>query len=189
MKRTRESHGQSTSSSKKPKHESLCQWLFAFWNSNKLENRKDYASHYNAKTSRLNLVQEVWELEIIPYLNVKELALLRPTCRWYDEQWQTFLKRNTFRVPEQVLTIEEAMRIGFNLAKQKEYSKEKPLMVVLSEGEHVVEGSWTSSCGVAFETILDIMCSNISFVGQGKDKTRLQVGMVCLWTERKLQWK
>jgi len=109
-------------------------------------------------------------------LNVKELAMLRPTCRWCDEQWQEFLKRNTFRVPEQVPTIEEAMRIGFNLAKQKDYLKEKPLVVVLSEGEHVVEGSFTISYGQVSENTLDITCSNISFIGQGKDKTTVHGG-------------
>ena len=86
-----------------------------------LKSNRDDAFHYDEETSRLDLVQEVWEHEIIPYLNVKELAMLRPTCRWCNEQWQEFLKRSTFRVPEQVPTIDEAMRVGFNLAKQKNY--------------------------------------------------------------------
>ena len=132
---------------------------------------RDYAFHYDANTSRLNLVPEVWLYKIIPYLNVRQLAVLRPTCKWCDEQWQEFLKTNTFRVPEQVPTIDEAMSIGFNLSKQKEYSKEKPLMVVLSEGEHVVEGSWTDSNGDVRQSTLGITCSNITFVGQSKDKT------------------
>ena len=122
-----------------------------------LVNNRDEAFHYDAETSRLDLVQEVWEHVIIPFFNVKELAMLRPTCRWCDEQWQEFLKKNTFRVPEQVPTIEEAMRIGFNLSIQKVYSKEKPLVVVLSEGEHVLQNT------------LDITCSNISFVGEEKE--------------------
>ena len=127
-------------------------------------NRRDDAFHYDVKTSRINLVQDVWEYEILSYLNVRELALLRPTCRWCNEQWQEFLKRNTFRVPEQVPTIDEAMRVGFNLAKQKVFSKEKPLVVVLGEGEHVPENT------------LDITCSNISFIGQSKDKTIVRGG-------------
>jgi len=98
--------------------------------------------------------------------------MLRPTCRWCDE----FLKRDTFRVPEQVPTIDEAMRIGFNLTKQKVYLKEKPLMVVLSKGEHVVEGSWTSLGGAVRQNTLDTTCSNISFIGQGKDKTTVHGG-------------
>ena len=203
MKRTR----QSTSSSKeckKPRHASLCQRLLAFWNSNKLENSRDDAFHYGEKISRSNfLPQFVWEFEIIPYLNVKDLAVLRPTCRWCDEQWQEFLKRNTFRVPEQVPTIDEAMRVGFNLAKQKEYSNEKPLMVVLSEGEHAVEGSFTNVYGTVRENTLGITCSNITFIGQGKDKTTVHGGIgvsnkknvtvksltLTMWVGRKLQWK
>ena len=168
----------------KPRHASLCQRLLAFWNSNKLENRRDdafhYAIHYGAKTSQSNLLpQVVWEFEIIPYLNVKELAMLRPTCRWCDKQWQEFLKRNTFRVPEQVPTIDEAMRVSFNLSKQKVFSKEKPLVVVLSEGDHVVEGSWTDPFGSVRQNTLDITCSNISFIGQGKDKRQSMVELVC----------
>jgi len=156
-----------------------------FWNGTTIDpeiitvlvNNKDEAFHYDAETSRLNLVQEVWEHEIIPFLNVKELALFRPTCKWCDKQWQEFLKRNTFCVPEQVPTIDEAMRIGFNLAKQKEYSKEKSLVVVLSEGEHVVEGSWTNASGTVYENTLDTTCSNISFVGQSKDNTTVHGGI------------
>ena len=136
-----------------------------------LVNNRDEAFHYDAETSRLDLVQDVWEFKIIPFFNVKELAMLRPTCRWCEEQWQEFLKRNTFRVPEQVPTIDEAMRIGFNLSKQKEYSKVKPLVVVLSEGEHVVDGSWTSPGSAVLQNTLGITCSNITFVGHSKDKT------------------
>jgi len=142
-----------------------------------LVNNRDDAFHYDAETSRLDLVQEVWEFKIIPFFNVKELALLRPTCRWCGEQWQEFLKRNTFRVPEEVPTIDEAMRIGFNLSKQKVFSKEKPLVVVLSEGEHVVEGSFTTSNGTVWQNTLGITCSNISFIGQGKDKTTVHGGI------------
>ena len=86
------------------------------------------------------------------------------------------MKRNTFRVPEQVPTIDEAMRIGFNLSIQKVYLKEKPLVVVLSEGEHVVEGSWTSSNGYVRQNTLGITCSNITFIGQSKDKTTVRGG-------------
>ena len=142
-----------------------------------LVNNRDDAFHYEAETSRLNLVQDVWEFKIIPFFNVKELAMLRPTCKWCDEQWQEFLTRDTFRVPEEVPTIDEAMRIGFNLAKQKVFSKEKPLVVVLSEGEHVVEGSWTDPFDSVRQNTLGITCSNISFIGQGKDKTIVHGGI------------
>ena len=45
------------------------------------------------------------------------------------------------------------------------------MIVLLSEGEHVVEGSWTDSDGDLYENTLGITCSNVSFIGQGKDKT------------------
>ena len=181
MKRTRASTTTSSKGSKKPRRSSrvALQKYGPFWNGTTtdpeiiavLVNNRDEAFHYEAETSRLNLVQDVWEFKIIPFFNVRELAMLRPTCKWCDEQWQEFLQRNTFCVPEQVPTIEEAMRIGFNLSKQKEYSKVKPLVVVLSDGEHRVEGSFTNSHGCVFENTLGITCSNISFIGQGKDKT------------------
>jgi len=142
-----------------------------------LVNNRDEAFHYDVETSRLDLVQEVWEFKIVPFFNVKELAMLRPTSRWCNEQWQEFLKRNTFRVPEQVPTIDEAMRIGFNLAKQKVFSKESPLVVVLSEGVHVVERSWMDSDGDVSENTLGITCSNISFIGQGKENTTVHGGI------------
>ena len=141
MKRTRPTTTTSSKGSKKPRRSLRVgqQKYGPFWNGTTsdpeiitvLVNRRDFAFHYDAETSRLDLVQEVWEHVIIPFFNVKELALLRPTCRWCDEQWQEFLKRDTFRVPEEVPTIDEAMRVGFNLAKQKEYSNEKSLVVVL----------------------------------------------------------
>ena len=174
----------SSKGSKKPRRSSRVgqQKYGPFWNGTTsdpeiitvLVNNRDEAFHYEAQTSRLDLVQDVWEHEIIPFFNVKELAMLRPTCRWCEEQWQEFLERNTFRVPEQVPTIDEAMRIGFNLAKQKEYLKGKPLVVVLSEGEHGVEGVWTDCAGTVRHNTLGITCSNISFIGQSKDKTTVR---------------
>jgi len=141
-----------------------------------LVNRRDDAFHDDVKTSRINLVQDIWEYEILSYLDVRELALFRPTCKWCNKLWQEFLARNTLCVPQQISTIDEAMRVGFNLSKQKKYSKEKPLMVVLSEGEHLVEGDFTDSYSDMLQSTLDITCSNISFIGQGKEKTTVHGG-------------
>ena len=49
-------------------------------------------------------------------------------------------------------------------------------MVVLSEGEHVVEGSFTDLYGNVRENTLGITCFNISFIGQSKDKTTVHGG-------------
>ena len=81
------------------------------------------------------------------------------------------------------------------------------MLVVLSEGDHVVEGSWTDPYGSVRENTLGITCSNISFIGQSKDRTTVHGGwwiwcaeqkecdgeefdfdnIVC--KRRKLQWK
>jgi hypothetical protein len=47
---------------------------------------------------------------------------------------------------------------------------------MLSEGEHGMEGSWTTSIGSVRQNTLDITCSNVSFIGQGKDKTTVHGG-------------
>ena len=102
-KRTRTTTAASSKGNKKPRRSSRVrqQKYGPFWNGTTsdseiitvLVNRRDFAFHYDARTSRLNLVQEVWEHEIIPYLNVKELAVLRPTCKWCNKQWHEFLKK------------------------------------------------------------------------------------------------
>ena len=87
------------------------------------------------------------------------------------------MRRAVAGIFEQVPTIEEAMRFGFNLSKQKVYSKVKPLVVVLSEGEHVIEeDSWTDPDTGITDSTMVITCSNISFIGQGKDKTTVHGG-------------
>ena len=64
--------------------------------------------------------------------------------------WTKTSRRDVQRGP----TIDKVMRISFNLAKQKVYLKEKPLVVMLSAGEHVAEGSFTSSYGRVRENTL-----------------------------------
>jgi len=58
--------------------QSLSLFYGTFWNGTTtnaeiiavLKSNRDDAFHYDAKTSRLDLVQEVWEHEIIPFLNM-----------------------------------------------------------------------------------------------------------------------
>ena len=143
-----------------------------------LDTRKYQASHYDAKKSRLNLLQDVWEYKIVPLLNVTELAVLRPTCTWFEQRWQDFLAKNQIRIPQDVPTIDQAMEIASILSEQKEFTKDSPLVVLLSESEHVVEGSATDSDGYLLETTLEIPCENVSLVGQGSNKTTVLGGLV-----------
>ena len=136
-----------------------------------LDTRKNQASHYDAKKSRLKLLQDVWAYKIIPLLHVAELAVLRPTCTWFEQRWQDFLARNLICVPQDVPTIDQAMFFASILSEQKEFTKGGPLVVLLSEGEHVVEGSVIDSDGNTHASSLEIDCENISFVGQGSNNT------------------
>ena len=86
-----------------------------------LEGNRDYARHYEASKSTLTLLPDVWAYSIVPFLHIRERAGLRPTCKWCDEQWQIFLARKQLHVPQEVPTIDEAMRIGRILSKQKIY--------------------------------------------------------------------
>jgi len=142
-----------------------------------LDTRKYQASHYDAKKSRLNLLQDVWEYKIVPLLNMTELAVLRPTCTWFEQRWQDFCGRNQIRVPQDVPTIDQALEIASILSEQKEFTKESPLVVLLSEGVHEVMGSWIANDEIkCFKNTLGITCSNISFLGYGKDKTTVHGG-------------
>ena len=132
---------------------------------------KNQAAHYDAKKSRLNLLLDVWEYKIIPLLHVTELAVLRRTCAWFERHWQEFLARNQIRVPQDLPTIEKAMFFASILSEQKNFTKDSPLVVLLSEGEHSVDGNMTDEDGQVHETVMEITCANISFIGQGSNKT------------------
>jgi len=95
-----------------------------------LDTRKNQASHYDAKKSRLNLLQDVWEYKIVPLLHVTDLAVLRRTCAWFERHWQDFLARNQIRVPQDLPTIEKAMFFASILSEQKEFTKDSPLVTI-----------------------------------------------------------
>ena len=100
-----------------------------------------------------------------------DLAVLRRTCAWFERHWQDFLARNQIRVPQDLPTIEKAMFFASILSEQKEFTKDSPLVVLLSEGEHLMEGNVTDEDGHVHETFMEITCENISFIGQGSNKT------------------
>ena len=150
-KRTHPSTTTTTTTSKKPRRSSRVAqqkygpcWSGTTSDTNTilvLDTRKNQASHYDTKKSRLNLLQDVWEYKIVPLLNVTELAVLRPTCTWFEQRWQDFLARNQICVPQDVPTIDQAMFFASILCEQKEFTKDSPLVVLLSEGEHLMEGN------------------------------------------------
>ena len=65
---------------------------------------------------------------------------------------------------------------------KKEYNWE----VLLGKGDHPITSSWTNLHGIEIETTLEITRSNITFVGTGKDTTKILGGFGienqrCFW--------
>jgi len=144
-----------------------------------LERNRDYAVHYEAQKSTITLLPDVWSYHIIPFLHIRERGALCPTCKWFDKQWHVFLERKLIRVPEDISTIDGAMKVGhiFSKRKRKIYTKEKPLVILLSEDVHEVSGSWRSSDGAVHPTILEVPFNKVSIIGCGKRKTIIHGGL------------
>ena len=128
---------------------------------------------------------EIWDHVIIPMLGLKDLALARLVCTFFEAYWQDKFSNNVLplRVGLDVATIDDVMGvIGIfcdrrrYLSRYTEYTKSNPLVVLLGKGEHQITSSWTSLYSDAHQTTLSITRSNITFVGKGKDTTTILGG-------------
>jgi len=117
---------------------------------------------------------------IIPMLGLKDLALARPVCTFFEAYWQDKFSNNVLplRVGNDVATIDRAMRVIEILSSRREYTKTNPFVVLLGKGDHQITSSWTSSHGSEIATTLEITRSNITFLGVGKDVTTILGGFV-----------
>jgi len=115
----------------------------------------------------------VWDHMIIPFLGLKDLALARPVCTFFEAYWQDKFENNVLplRVGYDVATINDVMGVIEILSSRREYTKASPFVVLLGKGEHQITSSWTNEYGYERETTLDFTRSNITFVGTGKDTT------------------
>ena len=120
---------------------------------------------------------EIWDHHIIPLLGLKDLALSRHVCTFFEAYWQDKFSKNVLplRVPRDVSLIDQAMRVIEILSSRREYTKASPLVVLLGKGEHQITSSWTNF-GHEHPTTLGITRSNIAFVGTGKDTTTILGG-------------
>jgi hypothetical protein len=116
---------------------------------------------------------EIWDHVIIPMLGLKDLALARPVCTFFEAYWQDKFNNNVLplRVGNDVATIEDVMGVIEILSSRREYTKLNPFVVLLGKGEHQVTSSWTYEEDHETETTLGITRSNITFLGEGKDIT------------------
>ena len=121
---------------------------------------------------------EIWDHVIIPMLGLKDLALARPVCTFFEAYWQEKFSNNVLplRVGNDVATIDNVMGVIEILSSRREYTKINPLVVLLGKGELQITSSWTDPVEYEIATTLGITCSNITFLGTGKDTTTILGG-------------
>ena len=88
---------------------------------------------------------EIWDHVIIPMLGLKDLALSRTVCTFFEAYWQDKFSNNLLplRVGNDVATIDRAMRVIETLSSRREYTKINPFVVLLGKGDHEITSSWT----------------------------------------------
>ena len=121
---------------------------------------------------------EIWDHHIIPLLGLKDLALSRHVCTFFEAYWQDKFSKNVLplRVGHDVATINEVMGVVEILSSRREYTKASPLVVLLGKGNHQITSSWADEDVAEVETTLGITRSNLTFVGTGKGSTRILGG-------------
>ena len=133
---------------------------------------------------------EIWDHHIIPLLGLKDLALSRHVCTFFDAYWQEKFNNNVLplRVPRDVATIDQAMRVIEILSSRREYTKASPLVVLLGNGEHEITSIWADPDDIYRSTTLGITCSNITFLGKGKGTTTI-VGGFGIYEQENITFK
>jgi len=123
---------------------------------------------------------EIWDHHIIPLLSLRDLALSRTVCTFFEAYWQEKFSKNVLplRVGNDVATIEDVMGVIEILSSRREYTKINPFVVLLGKGDHQIISSFTDADGDEYATTIGITRSNISFVGTGKKTTTILGGFV-----------
>jgi hypothetical protein len=123
---------------------------------------------------------EVWDHHIIPLLSLRDLALSRTVCTFFEAYWQEKFRNNVLplRVGNDVATIDDVMGVIEILSSRREYTKLNPFVVLLGKGVHEVTSSWTNPYDYVLLSTLGITRSNITFVGTGIDTTTILGGFV-----------
>ena len=122
---------------------------------------------------------EVWDHHIIPLLGLRDLALSRTVCTFFEAYWQEKFSNNVLplRVGNDVATINDVMGVIEILSSRREYTKLNPFVVLLGKGQHQITSSWTHpDYGYEFATTLGFTRSNITIVGEGKETTTILGG-------------
>jgi len=122
---------------------------------------------------------EVWDHHIIPLLSLRDLALSRTVCTFFEAYWQDKFSNNVLplRVGNDVATINDVMGVIEILSSRREYTKLNPFVVLLGKGEHQITSSFTDAFGDEHLKTLGITRSNITFRGTGIDTTTVLGGL------------
>jgi len=127
---------------------------------------------------------EVWDHVIIPMLGLKDLALARPVCTFFEAYWQDKFSNNVLplRVGLDVATIDDVMGVIEILSSRREYTKINPFVVLLGEGDHPITSTCICTTLIGYEhpTTLGITRSNVTFLGAGKDTTTVLGGFLII---------
>ena len=100
----------------------------------------------------LNIPLEVWDVEIIKYLGLKQVAIMRGVNKLLEPCCMRRFTMNLLplRVPYDIGTLDQAMRVMEILIdrnktiythiqnRQQPYSKKNPLVVEIDKGEHQI---------------------------------------------------
>jgi len=112
-------------------------------------------------------------------LGLKDLALARPVCTFFEAYWQDKFINNVLplRVGNDVATINDVMGVIEILSSRREYTKSNPFVVLLGKGDHQITSIWIDpEDGTEYATTLDITRSNITFIGTEKNTTTILGG-------------
>ena len=87
----------------------------------------------------------MWDHHIIPLLSLRDLALSRTVCTFFEAYWQDKFSNNVLplRVGNDVATIDGVVDVIEILSSRREYTKLNPFVVLLGQGDHPIASSWT----------------------------------------------
>ena len=118
----------------------------------------------------LRKLPEFMRRQIFAFFGFKDYSLASRTCHYIKKSFNDIAGSNLLPlcVPDDISTINKAHDLCQLLSTRRKVTKEKPIVVMLSEGEHEVVGDWTK--------MMTVSCNNITFIGKGANKTTIHGG-------------
>ena len=99
---------------------------------------------------------------------------MRRTHTFFEKYWQNMMRENVIRVPQGCPTVDQAMEMAVIFSERKVYTEADPLKIRLDHGVHEIVG-YTDQGGTHRKRV-NVTCSHITFVGEGKNQTTVRGG-------------